>query len=63
MINVISGALPSRMTRIEEKIRAIENGLRVGSRVSRRLLDRRMIDYRVPGVSIAVVENGMSSDR
>lgn len=46
------------MTRIEEKIRAIENGLRVGSRVSRRLLDRRMIDYRVPGVSIAVVENG-----
>jgi CubicO group peptidase (beta-lactamase class C family) len=40
------------------KMRAVETSLRAGPRAPRRSLDRRMIDYRVPGVSIAVIENG-----
>jgi CubicO group peptidase (beta-lactamase class C family) len=41
------------MAQIDGKIRAVEIDLRAG-----RSLDRRMIDYHVPGSSIAVVENG-----
>jgi CubicO group peptidase (beta-lactamase class C family) len=41
-----------------QKIRAVETSLRAEPRAPRRSLDQRMVDYRVPGVSIAVIENG-----
>lgn len=46
------------MARVEEEIRAVETGLRAGPQAPGRRLDRRMADHRVPGVSVAVIENG-----